>query len=102
MDYLAPFFFLIFSVILGGAAFALMWKNLTDINRSSTRRRHPEVAEIRDGDQLLVAKIDPVSCDLEEYGELQARIRTLKEKLEDLGEYDDEDEDEDGDLVVRR
>ena len=102
MDYLAPFFFLMFSVILGGAAFALMWKNLTDINRSSTRRRHPEVAEIRDGDQLLVAKIDPVSCDLEEYGELQARIRTLKEKLEDLGEYDDEDEDEDGDLVVRR
>ena len=102
MDYLAPFFFLIFSVILGGAAFALMWKNLTDINRSSTRRRHPEVAEIKDGDQLLVAKIDPVSCDLEEYGELQARIRTLKEKLEDLGEYDDEDEDEDGDLVVRR
>ena len=102
MDYLAPFFFLMFSVILGGAAFALMWKNLSDINRSSTRRRHPEVAEIRDGDQLLVAKIDPVSCDLEEYGELQARIRTLKEKLEDLGEYDDEDEDEDGDLVVRR
>jgi len=100
VDYLAPFFFLMFSVILGGAAFALMWKNLSDINRSSTRRRHPEVAEIRDGDQLLVAKIDPVSCDLEEYGELQARIRTLKEKLEDLGE--DDDEDEDGDLVVRR
>ena len=99
MDYLAPFFFLIFSVILGGAAFALMWKNLTDINRSSRRKRHPEVAEIRDGDQLLVAKINPVSCDLEEYGELQARIRTLKEKLEDLS---DEDEDDDGDAVISR
>ena len=99
MDYLAPFFFLMFSVILGGAAFALMWKNLSDINRSSTRRRHPEVAEIRDGDQLLVAKIDPVSCDLEEYGELQARIRTLKEKLEDLS---DEDEDDDGDVIISR
>ena len=99
MDYLAPFFFLIFSVILGGAAFALMWKNLTDINRSSRRKRHPEVAEIRDGDQLLVAKINPVSCDLEEYGELQARIKTLKEKLEDLG---DEDEDDDGDAVISR
>jgi len=99
VDYLAPFFFLIFSVILGGAAFALMWKNLTDINRSSRRKRHPEVAEIRDGDQLLVAKINPVSCDLEEYGELQARIRTLKEKLEDLS---DEDEDDDGDAVISR
>ena len=99
MDYLAPFFFLIFSVILGGAAFALMWKNLTDINRSSRKKRHPEVAEIRDGDQLLVAKINPVSCDLEEYGELQARIRTLKEKLEDLS---DEDEDDDGDAVISR
>ena len=99
MDYLAPFFFLIFSVILGGAAFALMWKNLTDINRSSRRKRHPEVAEIRDGDQLLVAKINPVSCDLEEYGELQARIKTLKEKLEDLS---DEDEDDDGDAVISR
>ena len=99
MDYLAPFFFLIFSVILGGAAFALMWRHLTDINRSSRRKRHPEVAEIRDGDQLLVAKINPVSCDLEEYGELQARIRTLKEKLEDLS---DEDEDDDGDAVISR
>jgi len=99
VDYLAPFFFLIFSVILGGAAFALMWKNLTDINRSSRKKRHPEVAEIRDGDQLLVAKINPVSCDLEEYGELQARIRTLKEKLEDLS---DEDEDDDGDAVISR
>ena len=76
-----------------------MWKNLTDINRSSRRKRHPEVAEIRDGDQLLVAKINPVSCDLEEYGELQARIRTLKEKLEDLS---DEDEDDDGDAVISR
>ena len=99
MEYFAPFLFLLFSVILGGAAFALMWKNLTDINRSSRKKRHPEVAEIRDGDQLLVAKINPVSCDLEEYGELQARIRTLKEKLEDLS---DEDEDDDGDAVISR
>ena len=99
MEYFAPFLFLLFSVILGGAAFALMWRNLTDINRSSRRKRHPEVAEIRDGDQLLVAKINPVSCDLEEYGELQARIRTLKEKLEDLS---DEDEDDDGDAVISR
>ncbi len=100
MEYFAPFLFLLFSVILGGAAFALMWKNISDINRLSRRKKHPEVAEIRDGDQLLVAKINPVSCDLEEYGELQARIRKIKEDLEDLGE--DEEEDDDGDVIISR
>ena len=101
MEYFAPFLFLLFSVILGGAAFALMWRNLSSINGVSRRKRHPEVAEIRDGDELLVARINPVSCDLEEYGELQARIKKLRQELEDFGE-DDEDDDGDIPAVVRR
>jgi len=101
VDYIAPLLFLMFSTILGGAAFALMWKSLSSINSVPRRKRHPEVAEIRDGDELLVARINPVSCDLEEYGELQARIKKLRQELEDFGE-DDEDDDGDIPALVRR
>ena len=50
-------------------------------------------------DRLMGVTFDkPSSCDLEEYKALQERIEELKTELEDPWE----DDDDDGDLVVRK
>ena len=63
-----------------------------------TRRMHPEMIDVEPGEELMGVTFEkPSSCDLEEYKELQERIKELKTELEDPWEDDD-----DGDIVVRR
>ena len=63
-----------------------------------TRRMHPEMIDVEPGEELMGVTFDkPNSCDLEEYKALQERIEELKTELEDPWEDDD-----DGDIVVRR
>tara|TARA_B100001109_G_C18748453_1_gene420136 strand:+ start:541 stop:873 length:333 start_codon:yes stop_codon:yes gene_type:complete len=64
-----------------------------------TRRMHPEMIDVEPGEELMGVTFDkPNSCDLEEYKALQERIDELKTELEDPWE----DDDDDGDIVVRR
>ena len=63
-----------------------------------TKRVHPEMVDVKPGEQLMGVTFDRKnSCDLEEYQDLQNRIEELKQELEDPWEDDD-----DGDIVVRR
>ena len=65
-----------------------------------TKRVHPEMEGVEPGEQLMGVTFEKkTECDLEEYRDLQNRIAELKQELEDP--WDDE-EDEDGDVVVRR
>ena len=63
-----------------------------------TRRMHPEMIDVEPGEELMGVTFDSPSCDLEDYKELQERIKELKTELEDTWEDDDDD---DGDIVVR-
>ena len=59
---------------------------------------HPEMIDVKPGTELMGVNFQPkTECDLEEYKALQERIEELKEELKDPW-----DEDDDGDIVVRR
>ena len=61
---------------------------------------HPEMRDVKPGTELMGVNFEKkTECDLEEYRALQDRIQELKSELEDP--WDDEDDD-DGDIVVRR
>ena len=61
---------------------------------------HPEMIDVKPGTELMGVNFEKkTECDLEEYRALQDRIEELKSELEDP--WDDEDDD-DGDIVVRR
>jgi len=65
-----------------------------------TKRIHPEMEGVEPGEKLLGVTFEKKSeCDIEEYRALQERIEELKSELEDPW---DEDDDEDGGLVVRK
>ena len=65
-----------------------------------TKRVHPEMQDVEPGEQLLGVTFEQkTECDLEEYRDLQNRIEELKSELEDPWE---DDEDEDGGLIVRK
>ena len=64
-----------------------------------TKRIHPEMQDVEPGEQLMGVTFErKTECDLEEYRDLQNRIKELKSELEDPWE----DEDEDGGLIVRK
>ena len=53
-----------------------------------TRPIHPEMKDVKPGEQLMGVTFESKSCDIEDYNELQERIAKLKNELED----DDDDE----------
>ena len=94
--------FILISVSLAGAAFALMWKNISDISKISnkievesrtvTRPPHPEMREVQPGDELMVVNF-------KEGDEIDPIYQSLQERIDELTE--DDDDDDDGGLVVR-
>ena len=103
METLFAFIFIGLSLSLAGAAFALMWKNISDISKSSnnyvesskriTKIPHPELLEVKPGDELMVVNF-------KEQGESDPIYKSLQERIDELTEEEDEDDD-DGDVVVR-
>ena len=72
-------------------------KEFKEYMRKVTKRVHPEMQDVEPGTELMGVNFDKKdSCDLEEYKDLQARIDALRAELEG-----DEEEDDDGDVVVR-
>ena len=103
METLFALLFILISVSLAGAAFALMWKNISDISKASnnfveSRKRitkipHPELLEVKPGDELMVVNF-------KERDERDPIYKSLQERIDELTEEDEEDDD-DGDVVVR-
>ena len=59
---------------------------------------HPEMVGVEPGEKLMGVTFDKkTECDLEEYKDLQARIEALRLELEG-----DEEDDDEGGLVVRK
>ena len=114
MNNITVLFFILSTAALGGAAFALMWRSLRSIDEMPmknyrqgewttevTKRIHPEMQDVEPGEQLMGVTFEKkTECDLEEYKDLQNRIAKLKEELSDPW-IDEDDEDDDGDIVVR-
>ena len=60
---------------------------------------HPEMRDVKPGTELMGVNFQQkTECDLEEYKALQERIEELKQELKDPWD----EEDDDGDIVVRR
>ena len=103
METLFALLFILISVSLAGAAFALMWKNISDISKSSnnyieskktiTKIPHPELLEVKPGDELMVVNF-------KDQGQSDPIYKSLQERIDELTEEEDE-EDDDGDVVVR-
>ena len=74
-------------------------KEFKEYMRKVTKRVHPEMQDVEPGTELMGVNFNEpkTECDLEEYKDLQARIDALRAELEG----DDEEEDEDGDVIVR-
>ena len=103
MEIIFALLFILISVSLAGAAFALMWKNINDISKVSnnyveskktiTKIPHPELLEVKPGDELMVVNF-------KEQGQSDPIYKSLQERIDELTEEEDEDDD-DGDVVVR-
>ena len=103
MEIIFALLFILISVSLAGAAFALMWKNISDISKVSnnyveskktiTKIPHPELLEVKPGDELMVVNF-------KEQGQSDPIYKSLQERIDELTEEEDE-EDDDGDVVVR-
>ena len=103
METLFAFIFIGLSLSLAGAAFALMWKNISDISkirskievesRTVKRTVHPELLDVKPGDELMVVNF-------KEEDERDPIYQSLQERIDELTEEEDEDDD-DGDVVVR-
>ena len=84
---------IIFSITWFGL---LIWA-IRSMSRGWTQRprMHPEMVDVKEGEELLGVTFK--SCDIDDYNELQERISKLQNELEDPWD----DEDDDGDIVVR-
>ena len=102
METISALLFILVSVTLAGAAFALMWKNISDISKISNkievesrtvkRTVHPELLDVKPGDELMVVNF-------KETDERDPIYKSLQERIDELNE--DDDDDDDGGLVVR-
>ena len=102
METISALLFILISVSLAGAAFALMWKNISDISKISNkievesrtvkRTVHPELLDVKPGDELMVVNF-------KETYERDPIYKSLQERIDELTEEDDDDDD--GGLVVR-
>ena len=92
MNDMLSFIYLASLFAVGGAAFSLMWKNITDIKNDQVRRYsarpHPEAP--KEGEEILYIGTKAVETSPDLY-------QSLRERIDEI-----EDEDDDGDIVVRR
>ena len=108
MDNLSILLFTVTSLSLLGGALWLMWSASTSEPIKNYRTGtwttqvkkpvHPEMRDVEPGTELMGVNFQQkTECDLDEYKDLQARIEALRKEL---GGDEDED-DEDGDIIVR-
>ena len=92
MNDMLSFIYLASLFAVGGAAFSLMWKSLTDIKNEQVRRYsarpHPEAP--KEGEEILYIGTKTVEPSPDLY-------QSLRERMDEI-----EEDDDDGDIVVRR
>ena len=99
LTWFALLVFAVRSIIKGWSSLPVRNYNAGTWTTEVTRRVHPEMEGVEPGEQLMGVTFErKTECDLEEYRDLQNRIKELKSELEDPWE----DEDEDGGLIVRK
>ena len=101
METISALLFILISVSLAGAAFALMWKNISDISKISNkievesrtvkRTVHPELLDVKPGDELMVVNF-------KEEVERDPIYKSLQNRIDELTE----DDDDEGGLIVRK
>ena len=99
VSWFALLVFAVRSIVKGFASKPVKNYNAGTWTTEVTRRGHPEMEGVEPGEQLMGVTFEKkTECDLEEYRDLQNRIKELKSELEDPWD----DEDEDGGLIVRK
>ena len=92
MNDMLSFIYLASLFAVGGAAFSLMWKNISDIKNEQVRRysARPDPEAPKEGEEILYigTKVVEPSPDL---------YQSLRERMDEI-----EEDDDDGDIVVRR
>ena len=112
MSAILPTIYLLSLVSLLVVALRMMWFNVNQINKmmnEPVKTRHPELENVKDGDELMVVKFKP-EIDAEEMLDIQFTpddefsdcflSKSLNNRLDELDEDEDEDDD-DGDIIVR-
>ena len=93
MNDMMAFLYIASLFAIGGAAFSLMWKNISDIKNEQFRkynaRPHPEAP--KEGEEILYVGVKPVDPSPDLY-------QSLRDRMEEIEDEDDDD----GDIVVRR
>ena len=93
MNDMLSFIYLASLFAVGGAAFSLMWKNISDIKNEQvsrySARPHPEAP--KEGEEILYVGVKPVDSSPDLY-------KSLRDRMEEIEDEDDDD----GDIVVRR
>lgn len=74
--------------------------SISEARRTVTKAIHPEMRDVKQGDELMVVNFGSKACDIEEYNQLQERIKELQSKLEDS--IDDDDDDGDVPALIKR
>ena len=112
MTEILPLLYLLAMVSLLVVALRLMWFNVSQINKmmnEPVKVRHPELENVKDGDELMVVKFKP---EIDAEGMLDIQFtpddefsdrflsKSLNNRLDELEEDEDEDDD-DGDIIVR-
>ena len=92
MNDMLSFIYLASLFAVGGAAFSLMWKNLIDVKNEQFRKYnakpHPEAP--KEGEEILYIGTREVESSSDFYQSLRERMNEIEE------------DDGDGDIVVRR
>ena len=112
MSAILPTIYLLSLVSLLVIALRMMWSNVNQINKmmnKPVKTRHPELEDVKDGDELMVVKFKP---EIDAEGMLDIQFtpddefsdrflsKSLNNRLDELDEDEDEDDD-DGDIIVR-
>ena len=68
--------------------------------RTVTKPIHPEMSDVKSGDELMVVNFGEEEPQDPLHTSLQNRIQELSDEIGDEDDYDDEDDDDGGDVVA--
>ena len=113
MNPILDIIFILTWIILFALSLRMIWKGWSSVMEEPKLRRreikdlHPELGEVKDGDELFVVKFKPEvdaegTVDLKFTPDTEFTDKILSKSLRKrVDELSDDDQDDDGDIVVR-